>query len=214
MAQRHPEPARILAGGAPEGFDARLVAAEAEAAGGPVIHIARDDRRAEAMRAALAFLAPGLAVLDFPAWDCLPYDRVSPNADVLARRMATLAALARRPRGPLVLLTTVSAATQRVPAPETVAEASLSLRRGDRIAPEQLRAWLARMGFAPTATAGRLRLSRRHRRHLPTRGRGARPARFLRRPDRCDPPLRSGLATLDRPARGRGPRADVRGDPR
>ncbi|MBM3612311.1 MAG: transcription-repair coupling factor, partial [Alphaproteobacteria bacterium] len=152
MAQRQPDPARILAGGAPEGFDARLVAAEAEAAGGPVIHIARDDRRAEAMRAALAFLAPGLAVLDFPAWDCLPYDRVSPNADVLARRMATLAALARRPRGPLVLLTTVSAATQRVPAPETVAEASLSLRRGDRIAPEQLRAWLARMGFAPTAT--------------------------------------------------------------
>ncbi|MGA0713849.1 MAG: transcription-repair coupling factor [Gemmobacter sp.] len=152
MAPRHPEPARILAGGAPEGFDARLLAAEAAAAGGPVIHIARDDRRAEAMRAALAFLAPALPVIEFPAWDCLPYDRVSPNADVLARRMSTLAALARAPQGAFVLLTTVSAATQRVPAPETVEGASLSLRRGERIAPEAMRGWLARMGFAPTAT--------------------------------------------------------------
>ena len=62
-------------------------------AGQPVIHIARDDKRAEAMRAALAVTAPEVAVLDFPAWDCLPYDRVSPNPDISARRMATLAVL-------------------------------------------------------------------------------------------------------------------------
>ena len=47
-------------GGAPEGFDARLVAREAGTRPGrPVIHVARDDKRMEAMRAALAFFAPG-----------------------------------------------------------------------------------------------------------------------------------------------------------
>ena len=48
----------------------------------------------EAMRAALAVWAPDVAVLDFPAWDCLPYDRVSPNPEISSRRMATLALLA------------------------------------------------------------------------------------------------------------------------
>ncbi len=49
------------------------------------------------MRAALAVMAPGVVVLDLPAWDCLPYDRVSPNPEILARRMSTLAALAAGP---------------------------------------------------------------------------------------------------------------------
>lgn len=44
-------------------------------AGRTVVHVARDDKRAEAMRAALAVLAPDVVVLDFPAWDCLPFDR-------------------------------------------------------------------------------------------------------------------------------------------
>ena len=79
--------------GAPEGHDASLLAREL-ARGAPVIHVARDDRRMEAMRAALAFFAPDAVVLTFPAWDCLPYDRVSPNAAISATRMATLAALA------------------------------------------------------------------------------------------------------------------------
>ena len=82
----------VTVSGAPEGFDAKLLAREA-ARGQPVIHIARDDRRMEAMRAALAVLSPASVVLEFPAWDCLPYDRVSPNPDIGARRMSTLAAL-------------------------------------------------------------------------------------------------------------------------
>ena len=107
----------ITLGGAPEGFDAFLLAREVSRSGGPVIHVARDDKRLAALRAALAFFAPDLPVLDFPAWDCLPYDRISPNADLSAQRMATLAALAHGavPKR-FVLLTTLSAATQRVPA--------------------------------------------------------------------------------------------------
>jgi transcription-repair coupling factor (superfamily II helicase) len=49
---------------------------------------------------ALAFFAPDLPVLSFPAWDCLPYDRVSPNPEIGAQRMATLAALSAGLSGP------------------------------------------------------------------------------------------------------------------
>jgi len=142
---------RILMGGAPEGFDARLVAREL-ARGAPVIHIARDDKRMEAMRAALAFFAPDAAVLALPAWDCLPYDRVSPNPAISAQRLATLAALARGLAGPFVLLTTVNAATQRMPARDVLRAASFSARVGDRVDEGALRAYLARMGFSPTST--------------------------------------------------------------
>ena len=49
---------------------------------------------------ALAFFAPERRVLRFPAWDCLPYDRVSPNPAIVSERIATLARLAAsRPSG-------------------------------------------------------------------------------------------------------------------
>jgi len=104
-------PTHITIGGAPEGFDAHLLIAELEKSGGPVIHVARDDKRLAAMQAALQFFAPEMPVLVFPGWDCLPYDRVSPNADISAARMATLATLAQGMPGPFILLTTLNAAT-------------------------------------------------------------------------------------------------------
>ncbi len=146
--------ARITIGGAPEGFDARLLLDELERAGGPVIHLARDDRRLEAMRAALAFFAPELPVLRFPAWDCLPYDRVSPQAAVTAERMATLAGLARGVAGRFVLLSTLNAALQRVPARRLLREASFVARVGERLDEQALHGFLARMGFSRVSTVG------------------------------------------------------------
>ena len=143
---------RVQLGGAPEGFDAELLRREAARRKGPVIHVARDDKRLAAMRAALGFFAPDLPVLTFPAWDCLPYDRVSPNPEIVAQRIATLAALAEGIEGPFALLTTLNAVTQRLPARETVAGASFQASVGRRIDEGALRAWLARMGYSPSPT--------------------------------------------------------------
>ncbi|MGR3576566.1 MAG: transcription-repair coupling factor [Sagittula sp.] len=145
---------QVIIGGAPEGFDARLVLGEVAKAGGPVVHIARDDKRLAAMRDALAFFAPDMPVVVFPAWDCVPYDRVSPNADISAARMATLAGLAHGMPDRFVLLTTLGAAMQRLPAREVLREAAFTARVGDRVDEEALRAFLVRMGFsqAPTVT--------------------------------------------------------------
>ena len=145
---------RILIGGAPEGFDAQLVLRELARADGPVIHVARDDKRLAAMRAALRFFAPDVPVIDFPSWDCLPYDRVSPNPEVEAARMATLAMLVHDRPSRFVLLTTLNAATQKVPARSIIEDATFRARVGDRIDEEGLRQFLVRMGFsqAPTVT--------------------------------------------------------------
>jgi transcription-repair coupling factor (superfamily II helicase) len=141
----------ITLSGAPEGFDARLLAREL-ARGASVVHVARDDKRMEAMRAALAFFAPEAPVLTFPAWDCVPYDRVSPNPEVSAGRMATLAALAAGLDGPFILLTTLNAATQRLPAREVVSASCFSAKVGTRVNEGALRDYLVRMGFSQTST--------------------------------------------------------------
>ncbi|MGF1551077.1 MAG: transcription-repair coupling factor [Paracoccaceae bacterium] len=147
------QPGRVTVGGAPEGYDAKLIADLAERAGGAVIHVARDDARAASLREALALWAPKLPVLDFPAWDCLPYDRVSPNPEIAASRMATLARLAHTPpKGPAVLITTLNAATQRVPARSVLADASFVTGVGQRVETQDLIGWLTRMGFSRAST--------------------------------------------------------------
>ncbi|WP_420863603.1 transcription-repair coupling factor [Algirhabdus cladophorae] len=142
----------ITISGAPEGFDAKLVLAELAKGSGPVCHIVRDDKRLEAMRAALEIYAPDVPVMVFPAWDCLPYDRISPNADVSAARMAVLAGLAQDSLEGFVLLTTLNAATQRVPARSLMKSAAFTARVGDRIDEQALREFLVRMGFTQSPT--------------------------------------------------------------
>lgn len=139
---------KITLGGAPEGFDASLVLAEVARREGPVVHVALDDKRMAGMADALRFFDPGMPVLSFPAWDCLPYDRVSPNADISATRMATLAGLVHGSPKRFVLLTTVNAITQRIPAREVLREAAFSARVGERIDEAALRNFLVRMGFS------------------------------------------------------------------
>ena len=127
------DPRNITLSGVPEGYDARAILDEIAKHGRPVAHVARDDKRMAAMQAALRFFAPEMPVITFPSWDCLPYDRVSPNADISAQRMATLAALVHGMPEKFVLLTTLNAASQRIPARETLRDAAFAARVGSRI---------------------------------------------------------------------------------
>ena len=145
------DPKHVTISGAPEGYDAKLVLEEL-ATSGCVVHVARDDRRMAAMQTALGFFAPDMPVLSFPAWDCLPYDRTSPNSDGSATRMATLAALAQGVPGPFILLTTLAAVTQRVPARAVLAESSFVAEVDQQIDEAALRAFLVRMGFTQSPT--------------------------------------------------------------
>lgn len=141
----------ILAG-APEGYDALVIAEAVTKNGGLHLHIARDEPRAAALAEALKFFAPKLPVAMFPGWDCLPYDRVSPKAEVAAQRMATLAALTAKVKGPLVVIATVSAALQRVPPRASVESASFRAAKGATVKRADLLAFLERNGFASASS--------------------------------------------------------------
>ena len=80
--------------GTPEGYDAKIILDELNKKHNSVIHVARDDKRMRAMSDALEFFSPELEVFTFPSWDCLPYDRVSPNLEISSARMAVLSKFA------------------------------------------------------------------------------------------------------------------------
>src|SRR5436190_886126 len=75
---------------------ARAVAARGDAPATSLVVICRDGPRMAALARGLSFFAPDIAVQELPAWDCLPYDRVSPHAGTVAQRMITLSRLARK----------------------------------------------------------------------------------------------------------------------
>ena len=98
-----------------------------------------------ALSAAVRFFAPDLDVVEFPAWDCLPYDRVSPNPEIVARRLDALGRLSVSAETGLVL-TTVSAVLQRVPAHELFEKGGLAAAVGDIISQAKFSTYFQRNG--------------------------------------------------------------------
>ena len=138
--------------GAPDGFDANILSNFISEKQKSIIFVARDDKRLDLMRKSLWFFSPNIPILNFPSWDCLPYDRVSPNADVSSARMATLAALSSGFEAPLVLLTTLNAITQYIPNRTIVSNNSFVAIVGRTINVKELRAYFSKMGFVQTPT--------------------------------------------------------------
>jgi transcription-repair coupling factor (superfamily II helicase) len=133
---------------------ARAIAAKPDAPAVSLAVVCRDGQRMQALSRALAFFGPDLQLMEFPAWDCLPYDRVSPNAAVVAQRMTALSRLTRR-KGhdkPSVLLTTVNAISQRVPAREFVATHALSIAPGNVVGMASIVEWLELNGYMRAST--------------------------------------------------------------
>src|SRR5437763_10077740 len=77
---------------------ARAVAARPKPPAVSLAVVCRDGARMQQLARALEFFAPDLPLLQFPAWDCQPYDRVSPHGGILAQRLTTPAPLARLDR--------------------------------------------------------------------------------------------------------------------
>jgi transcription-repair coupling factor (superfamily II helicase) len=143
---------RLTVSGAPQGYDAYVAAEAAIRRKGPVLFVALDDVQADAAERAMRFFAPGLTILSFPAWDCLPYDRVSPKPDIESRRLATLAALARDADKPAVIVTTINAVLQRVPPKDFIIGASFTAKNGVDVDRDALVAFLSGNGYVRAGT--------------------------------------------------------------
>jgi transcription-repair coupling factor (superfamily II helicase) len=139
--------------GVPAGLDALVLADLARASSaapgmGTILHVASDDQRLFATADALGFFGSDIEVLMFPAWDCLPYDRVSPKASILATRLATLHTLSNQPSlRPRIVLTTINAILQRVPTPDMFEGSVFTARCGDLVDEENLKSFLMANGY-------------------------------------------------------------------
>ncbi|NVK35860.1 MAG: transcription-repair coupling factor [Rhodobacteraceae bacterium] len=149
--------ANVTLAGVPDGAEAYALSKileECQADGLALTFVARDATRMQMITEALPFFAPGVEIIQLPAWDCLPYDRVSPNTAISARRLLALGELARGlPQNKTtVLLTTVNAALQRVPEREWMKHQALSMAPGNRIDMAQVSNWMEMNGFSRTPT--------------------------------------------------------------
>lgn len=155
--QSTPRPTRTLAN-VPDGMQpmvlARLVQQRIEAApddAASLVFVARDGRRMQRMAEILGAMLPGHTILTLPAWDSLPYDRVSPNNVTIAARMNTLAALTSGAKGAIVL-TAVNALIQKLPPRDVVETMSFSAVSGRIVDSEKLIGWAANNGYLRVPT--------------------------------------------------------------
>jgi len=101
-----------------DGARVPLLARLLEVEDGPraLLAIVATGREAENVVSAFRAYLPGAEVLEFPSWETLPHERLSPSAETVGRRLAALRALkawqAGPPERPFVLVASVRAALQ------------------------------------------------------------------------------------------------------
>ncbi|MEH3105752.1 MAG: transcription-repair coupling factor [Sphingomonas fennica] len=142
---------------APAGFLPPLLADIARAAaargkGGRAVFVAADEQAMRGLADAVPWFAPELSVIQFPAWDCLPYDRASPSLRSTSERLAALAALQGARKGPQLVLTTANAITQRTLTPFRIRQLAATLAPGERIDRDSLATLLQANGYVRTET--------------------------------------------------------------
>lgn len=144
---------RTIVNGLPEGYDALFLADLLRTGHCPdILHICRDDVRLATLAAEIRFFAPDLDVLLLPAWDCVPYDRVSPSTDIAAQRVDTLTRLAGPPSGkPRLVISTVAAVTQRIPRRQIFNGAVFRILSGKPLNVDALMGYFARNGYVRSA---------------------------------------------------------------
>jgi transcription-repair coupling factor (superfamily II helicase) len=104
-----------------EGLRAPLLAGllERRAKGKALLAIVATGRESESLREALSCVAPTAEIIEFPAWETLPHERLSPSTETVGKRIDALRRLkawsereALEPQHPVIVVASVRAALQ------------------------------------------------------------------------------------------------------
>ena len=122
--------------------------------GKPVIYLSRDDLELKQVSQGLSLFAPDIDVVCLPAWDCLPYDRLSPHGDITGERISTLSKLASTEilNTKNVILLTINSFLQKIPPKSFFLNASLKLSKGADYNLNEIASFLQDCGFNRTNT--------------------------------------------------------------
>lgn len=100
----------------------------------PLLYIASDGVSLAQTASMLRFMFPEVKVLEFPAWDTVPYDRVSPNSTITAKRVDTLSQIVfNEEKRPLAVITSIGAVLQKLPPAKIFKNARKSVKVGGKL---------------------------------------------------------------------------------
>lgn len=133
--------------GVPSGYEAFVLAKFVQKQS--VVYVASSEKKALRTYDILKSISPKTKALFYPAWDTVPYDRVSPSADIVGAQIDCLMQLAHS-KNPIILVTSVAALSQMVPPPKTFMDASFQIKLGDKIDFDNLKKFLMRSGYQST----------------------------------------------------------------
>lgn len=139
----------LVLGNMREGVDALEIGKLASK--GPVLWIVRDDVRLRVVEELLRYFHSKLPLHLFPAWDTVPYDRLSPSADVLSTRLATLLQMEEGIKSGIILAP-VAAVIQKIPPQHSFRGLILTFEKGKKLDRHQLALYFAKNGYNRTAT--------------------------------------------------------------
>nr|WP_245551748.1 transcription-repair coupling factor [Gordonia hirsuta] len=155
LARRTDEPRLELT--APDAARPFIVATLTAAAAAPLLVVTANGREADDLTAELGELLPqgAGAVAQFPSWETLPHERLSPSADTVGQRLAVLHRLADPGEDPLaVVVTTVRSLIQPM-APGLGSLRAVTLREGIEVPFDGLVEQLVEMAYERVDMVGR-----------------------------------------------------------
>ena len=112
------------------------------------VFIAKDDKEIENINKQIRYFLPDAHILNFYAWDCLPYDRVSPKSIILSNRVRTLYKLANKKAGQkFFIVTSINAVSQKTISPANLKDIGIYLKVGSKARIDDIRKFLTNKGY-------------------------------------------------------------------
>ena len=137
--------------GVPIGAESLAINQLLAGSGEPVLYITHSDRDMDIIEQEIGFFIPDIQIIKIPAWDCLPYDRVSPQNSIMAERISALAELLwiknENIDNNIIILTTASAVLQKTTPIELLQQANFRISKGESLDLPALEGFFASYGY-------------------------------------------------------------------
>ena len=121
------------------------------------LHIVQNDLRALQIQDQLKFLYPELNILNFSAWDCLPYDNSSPKPQIIASRIETLSFLAssfeNSSSNKTLIIATINSVIQKTIPIGQIKKSGFIFKIGDELNLKELTDILIKNGYSRSPNA-------------------------------------------------------------
>jgi len=112
------------------------------------VFIAKSDKEIETINKQIRYFLPDAQILNFYAWDCLPYDRVSPKSIILSNRIKTLYKLANKKADQkFFIVTSINAISQKTVSPSNLRDIGIYLKVGSKARIDDIRKFLTNKGY-------------------------------------------------------------------